>query len=147
MPCERTAGEHFGASASYTELGPPDRMMPEGSNLRISSTAVVHGRMALKTFCSRILRAMSCVYWPPKSSTTTPPRSDCGFRCSSCSFAPVVMAGSGVMLLGYKEIEEFVRDVNSFYDAVSVEMRRGGGGLPGHLHDGIFFCSRGRFSA
>src|SRR2546430_12938001 len=124
MPCERTAGEHFGASASYTELGPPERMMPAGSYLRISSTAVVHGRMALKTFCSRILRAMSCVYWPPKSSTTTPPRSDCGFRCSSCSFAPVVMAGVLALLFGYNEIEAFFRDGKSVYHAFFVVYRR-----------------------
>src|SRR5207249_9132202 len=89
----------------------------------------------------------SCVYWPPKSSTTTPPRSDCGFRCSSCSFAPVVMAGSVVMLLGYNEIEQFVRYVNSFDDAFSVEMRRDGGVLPGYLHDGIFFRASGDFQA
>src|ERR1700680_4745199 len=57
--------------------------MPEGSNLRISSSVVVHGRTEEKTCCSRIRRAMSWVYWPPKSRTTTPPSSEFG-RCSFC---------------------------------------------------------------
>src|SRR5229473_3432409 len=75
MPRARTAGSHLGACGSYTELGPPDSTMPVGSSLRISSSVVVHGRTEEKTCCSRMRRAMSCVYWPPKSSTTIPPRS------------------------------------------------------------------------
>src|SRR3984893_19508375 len=71
-PKARTSGSHTGALGSYTELGPPDRTSPAGSSFRISSTAAVHGRMAEKTCCSRIRRAISCVYCPPKSSTTIP---------------------------------------------------------------------------
>src|ERR1700740_3041533 len=52
--------------------------MPVGSSLRISSSVVVQGRTEEKTCCSRMRRAMSCVYWPPKSRTTTPPRSELG---------------------------------------------------------------------
>src|SRR2546423_14232147 len=45
---------------------------------------VVHGRIEEKTCCSRMRRAMSWVYWPPKSRTTTPPRSELGLVCSGC---------------------------------------------------------------
>src|SRR5579872_1235861 len=69
------AVSHGGAPVSYTEFGPPERTMPTGSNLRICSIPAVHGRIALKTCCSRIRRAISCVYCPPKSSTTMPPDS------------------------------------------------------------------------
>src|SRR5215469_2844650 len=73
IPILSTAGSHFGASLSYTELGPPDRITPAGSSFPTSSTAVVHGRIAEKTPCSLTRRAISCVYCPPKSSTTMPP--------------------------------------------------------------------------
>src|SRR5882762_10212779 len=60
--------------------------MPAGSSFRISSTELVQGKTALKTCCSRTRRAISCVYCPPKSSTTIPPRSvfniSCGLLCA-----------------------------------------------------------------
>src|SRR5271154_5550334 len=69
-----TLGSHAGASLSYTELGPPDKTIPTGSSARISSSLAVHGKIAENTCCSRIRRAISCVYCPPKSSTTIPCR-------------------------------------------------------------------------
>src|ERR1700730_3815250 len=74
-PIDNTPVSHGGAPASYTEFGPPDNTTPAGSNFRISSTLAVQGSIALNTCCSRIRRAISCVYCPPKSSTTIPPRS------------------------------------------------------------------------
>src|ERR1700674_4810639 len=79
MPSTRTPscstwGSHNGASLSYTELGPPDKTMPTGSSAQISSSFAVHGRTAENTCCSRMRRAISCVYWPPKSRTTIPCR-------------------------------------------------------------------------
>src|SRR4029077_17029937 len=73
-PSWRTFGSHLGASTSYTELGPPERTRPTGSSARISSSEAVHGRIAENTSCSRMRRAINCVYWPPKSRTTTPCR-------------------------------------------------------------------------
>src|SRR6202048_5514030 len=63
--------------------------MPVGSSLRISSSVVVHGRTEEKTCCSRTARAMSCVYWPPKSRTTTPPRSELGRSWCCCIWTPL----------------------------------------------------------
>src|ERR1019366_5100043 len=74
-PKDNTPGSQCGALASYTEFGPPDRTTPAGSYLRICSIVAVQGRIALNTCCSRIRRAINCVYCPPKSSTTIPPRS------------------------------------------------------------------------
>src|SRR5580658_3638240 len=73
-PSCSTCGSHSGASLSYTELGPPDRTMPTGSSARTSSSFAVHGRIAENTCCSRMRRAISCVYCPPKSRTTIPCR-------------------------------------------------------------------------
>src|SRR6266404_8182676 len=63
--------------------------MPEGSSLRISSSVVVHGRTEEKTCCSRIRRAISWVYWPPKSRTTTPPSSELGRWWCCCIWTVV----------------------------------------------------------
>src|SRR5271163_5078796 len=71
-PSCSTWGSHNGASLSYTELGPPDKTIPTGSSARISSSFAVHGKTAEKTSCSRIRRAINCVYCPPKSRTTIP---------------------------------------------------------------------------
>src|SRR5580700_6695899 len=69
-PSSKTRGSADGASASYTELGPPDKTSPTGEWLRISSKEAVHGSTTEKTLCSRMRRAMSCEYCAPKSRTT-----------------------------------------------------------------------------
>src|SRR3954469_23650995 len=71
MPSSRSSERSFGAPSAYTEAGPPERISPRGSRLRISSTPTVCGSSSLNTPHSRIRRAMSCEYWPPKSRTST----------------------------------------------------------------------------
>ena len=44
--------------------------MPTGAQLLISSSEAVQGSTTEKTFCSRMRRAMSCVYCAPKSRMT-----------------------------------------------------------------------------
>src|SRR5579862_88661 len=73
--------------------------------------------MALKTCCSRTRRAINWVYWPPKSSTTTPPNSDLGLLLISFILASVLM-----WLLGYDQIQQFVRDINDLHNALAVKM-------------------------
>src|SRR5580765_1875229 len=109
--------------------------MPAGSNERISATLAVHGRMALKTCCSRMRRAMSWVYCPPKSRTTTPPNSDFGLALSFCIFTPVwdtdcvsVIAVSPspekrqATTLGNYEIQQLVRHINYFDHTLTVQV-------------------------
>src|SRR5580700_11928135 len=63
----RSAG---GASLSYTDHGAPESTMPTGAQLLTSSSEAVQGSTMEKTFCSRMRRAMSCVYCAPKSRMT-----------------------------------------------------------------------------
>src|SRR6185437_7048367 len=70
MPRPKTRELATGASLSYTEDGPPERMIPAGEYFRISSIFAVQGRTTEKTFCSRTRRAISCEYCAPKSKTT-----------------------------------------------------------------------------
>src|ERR1022692_4953692 len=44
--------------------------MPTGAQLLISCSEAVQGSTTEKTFCSRMRRAMSCVYCAPKSRMT-----------------------------------------------------------------------------
>src|SRR5690242_14322147 len=69
-PNSSTAGSAGGASASYTEHGPPDRMIPSGFCARTCSMGAVQGSTTENTFCSRMRRAISCVYCEPKSRMT-----------------------------------------------------------------------------
>src|SRR5690242_4022719 len=69
-PSPSTAGSAGGASASYTEHGPPERITPMGFWALISSIEAVQGKTTEKTFCSRTRRAMSCTYCAPKSRMT-----------------------------------------------------------------------------
>ena len=69
LPRSNTAGSHFGAPASDTLFGPPDRMMPTGLRARIFSAGVSGGQISEYTDSSRRRRAISCVYCDPKSRT------------------------------------------------------------------------------
>src|SRR3954470_16923332 len=71
MPSSSRSVRSRGASGAYTDAGPPDRISPRGERRRISSTSIVCGSSSLKTPHSRTRRAISCEYWPPKSSTRT----------------------------------------------------------------------------
>src|SRR5580693_3128076 len=108
-----TCGSHSGASLSYTELGPPDRTMPTGSSARTSSSLAVHGRTAENTCCSRMRRAISCVYCPPKSRTTIPCRVLTMPPACCCTAGPVFAVTSSL---------EFALSQNNIYE------------LPGHDH-------------
>src|SRR5215213_2633153 len=62
---------NFGASGSYTDAGPPESTSPFGFRSRIFSTGVFAGSISANTPHSRIRRAISWLYWPPKSRTST----------------------------------------------------------------------------
>src|SRR4030067_3777627 len=67
-PRENISSDINGAPFSKTDLGPPERMMPFALNLLMKSIPEVHGCISQYTFASLTLRAMSWVYWEPKSS-------------------------------------------------------------------------------
>src|SRR5271170_2896965 len=120
-PSCSTFGSHIGASLSYTELGPPDKTIPTGSSARISSSFAVHGKTAENTCCSRIRRAISCVYCPPKSRTTIPCRVLTVPPACCCAAVPVLAVISFL---------EFLLLQNNIYE------------LPGH-HDGFDYLLAG----
>src|SRR5215470_18427681 len=91
MPIDSTAGSQCGAPSAYAELGPPDKIIPDGSNFWMSLIFAVNGSTDENTCCSRTRRAISCVYCPPKSITTTPPNSDLGLLASSVICAPLAI--------------------------------------------------------
>ena len=62
-------GSHFGAVASDTLFGPPERMIPAGFRARIFSIGVSGGHTSEYTDSSRNRRAISCVNCEPKSRT------------------------------------------------------------------------------
>src|SRR5580704_1869884 len=69
-PNWKRPGSAGGASLSYTDHGAPESTIPTGAQLLTSSREAVHGSTTEKTFCSRMRRAMSCVYCAPKSRMT-----------------------------------------------------------------------------
>src|SRR6202035_5560727 len=73
-PSSNSRASAGGASLSYTDHGAPESTMPAGEQFLISPSDAVHGSTTEKTFCSRMRRAMRCVYCAPKSRMTM----DCG---------------------------------------------------------------------
>ncbi len=62
--CSRVASS-CGAPGSYTELGPPERMIAFGLRASMSATLIVCDTISEYTFASRTRRAMSWAYWAP----------------------------------------------------------------------------------
>src|ERR1700742_693031 len=60
-----------GAPSSYTEAGPPESTSAFGLRARIRSMSAFAGSSSANTPHSRIRRAISCEYCPPKSRTST----------------------------------------------------------------------------
>src|SRR5438445_13503480 len=101
----------------------------------MSCTLAVHGTIALNTCCSRMRRPINCVYWPPKSNTTTPPSSDFGFVFSFCNLTPCLGTGQhfrhrrfpfhakfAASDLCDDQIQQFVRHIDHFDDSLSIEV-------------------------
>ena len=91
MPSSSRRGSSAGAPGSYTDAGPPDRTSPAGSRARISSGGESCGTTAEKTRHSRMRRAMSWLYWAPKSTTKTPP----GAAAASAGSSAACVRGVG----------------------------------------------------
>src|SRR2546423_14476098 len=65
------AGSMRGAPGSYTEAGPPDRMIPLGFSSATRAAGRSWRTIWQKTFRSRTRRAISWAYWDPKSKIRT----------------------------------------------------------------------------
>src|ERR1043165_1047175 len=69
VPRSNSSAAHFGAPASDTLFGPPERMIPTGFFALSVSSGVLNGTTSEYTDSSRSRRAISCVYCEPKSRT------------------------------------------------------------------------------
>src|SRR5947199_8719221 len=70
-PSSKIPGSTRGAPSAYTDAGPPDRITANGFRRRTSSAEIVCGTSSEYTRASRTRRAISCEYWPPRSTTRT----------------------------------------------------------------------------
>src|SRR3984893_14527303 len=70
-PASYSAASMDGASSTWTDAGPPERMIPFGRRASISSKGIVRGTISEYTCASRTRRAISCAYCAPKSTTRT----------------------------------------------------------------------------
>src|SRR5688572_12176993 len=70
-PVPYTDGSMVGAPSTWTDFGPPLRMIPLGLRASISDTGMVCGTISEYTCASRTRRAISCAYCAPKSTTRT----------------------------------------------------------------------------
>src|SRR5947207_8744150 len=70
-PASYTAGSIPGAPGTWTDAGPPERMIAFGLRASISEIGIERGTISLYTWTSRTRRAISCAYCAPKSTTRT----------------------------------------------------------------------------
>src|ERR671919_1099675 len=70
-PSSSSSVRSRGAPSAYTDAGPPERISPRGRRAVISSSGAWCGSSSANTPHSRMRRAISCEYCPPKSRTRT----------------------------------------------------------------------------
>src|SRR5438067_5240221 len=90
-PRVRTSRATRGALSAYTDAGPPERINACGLRARTCCAVIVCGTSSEYTRASRTRRAISCEYWPPRSTTRTG-RSSAGASGSATTSAsaPVI---------------------------------------------------------
>src|SRR4051794_16232305 len=71
IPSSRTSVCICGAPSAYTDAGPPERISASGLRARTSRAVMRWLTISEYTRASRTRRAISWLYWPPKSSTST----------------------------------------------------------------------------
>src|SRR5437879_4143626 len=89
MPSSNTSGSTRGAPSAYTDAGPPLRMSACGLRARTCAAVTPWPTSSEYTRHSRTRRAISCAYWPPRSTTSTG-RSSAGRSGSGRTSAPIV---------------------------------------------------------
>src|SRR5262245_9538569 len=85
-------GSIEGASSTWTDAGPPERMMPFGRRASISDSGIVRGTISEYTCASRTRRAISCAYCAPKSTTSTVSNCEASTATASVTHADALAA-------------------------------------------------------
>src|SRR5215213_9933154 len=78
-PRSKTAFGARSVESSYADMWLPERTTPAGLYSRTNASLTSQGWISQYTFASRTRRAMSCVYWAPKSRIRTFCRVSAGF--------------------------------------------------------------------
>src|SRR5580658_10529688 len=95
-PSSNTAAGARGGSRSVTDSGPPQRITARGAKARTSASSMSQGRISQYTPNSRTRRAISWVYWAPKSRI----RMRCAWM-SGCAVGPRLGgSGRGTLAIG-----------------------------------------------
>src|SRR6476646_766038 len=89
MPSAKTSGSTCGAPSAYTDAGPPLRISACGFRARTCAAVTPWPTSSEYTRHSRTRRAISCAYWPPRSTTSTG-RSSAGRSGSGRTSAAIV---------------------------------------------------------
>src|SRR5205823_11267683 len=95
MPSSKMRGSTCGASSAYTEAGPPLRMTAYGLRARTASGEIVWPTSSEYTRHSRTRRAISCEYWPPRSTTST---GRSAFACCRATGSRTTFDGSAAIV-------------------------------------------------
>src|SRR5918995_15901 len=91
MPSSKMPASTRGACSAYTDAGPPERITAYGFRAQICCGVTLCETSSEYTLASRTRRAISCAYWPPKSSTSTGRSSGAGSGTGSrTTSAPIV---------------------------------------------------------
>src|SRR4051812_15623656 len=89
MPSAKTSGSTCGAPSAYTDAGPPLRISACGLRALTCAAVTPWPTSSEYTRHSRTRRAISCAYWPPRSTTRTG-RSSAGRSGSARTSAAIV---------------------------------------------------------
>src|SRR5580765_6988659 len=71
IPSRNSDGSTCGAPSAYTDAGPPERISAAGLRATTSAGETRCETSSEYTRATRTRRAISCEYWPPRSTTRT----------------------------------------------------------------------------
>src|SRR5438309_10624375 len=91
IPSSNRLGSTRGASSAYTDAGPPLRISACGLRARTCDAVTPWPTSSEYTRQSRTRRAISCEYWPPRSTTRTGRSSGPGKWMTSASRSAAIV--------------------------------------------------------
>src|SRR5918996_1764972 len=121
-PRSKSPGSTCGASSAYTEAGPPERISASGLRARASAGEMRWPTSSEYTRHSRTRRAISCEYWPPRSTTRTGRSSGLGSVAGRGTTSPKLLCHS--YSLGLLERAAWERGMEGGHAPVVTAARR-----------------------
>src|SRR5919106_561976 len=119
-PRSKSPGSTCGASSAYTDAGPPERTSASGRRAASAAGEAVCATSSEYTRHSRTRRAISCEYWPPRSTTRTGRSSGLGSVAGRGTTSPKLLCHS--YSLGLLERLAFGLDRGREHDLGALEL-------------------------